>query len=200
MATYFGGLPPLIIGDEALVDRVTFFFDPDDDEKDEFVNRVHSRLEGLSTASPPWIASRNEPDLGRWTLARAGEPSVELRGIPWGAAGPVLDGLDDVQNLERLLCAVMGKAYPDQVARIAGWLDEIREFRASLHPGQRLKWKAAVLLWAALTDEQSTTDGGIPSRFLGQHKPPRTADFFEEYVRPELESQALHEGLAWVFA
>lgn len=190
----FEQLPPQVAGDEARHDRLAFVFDPDGDAPDAFVDRVHTALSGLASVASPWEVTREAPE--RWLLRRAGEEAVALRGIAWRADGPTLGGLDDFQNLERLLCRVLGSAYPDLEPKVATWLGEIRAVRG---PTKALKWKAAVLLWAALVDEAATSDAGIASRFLGQHKFPG-GDGFGRFVAPQLEAVGLVESLAWVFA
>lgn len=193
----FGSFGPQIESDEACIDRVAFLYDPDGDRPGAFVDRVHAELQTLQTGTTPWKVTR-EPGGESWTLERASEAPVSLRGIAWTADGPVPGGLDDLHNLERLLCRVMGAAYPDQEPRVVAWLTEIRAARVSL--GLKApKWKAAVLLWAALVDEAATGDAGIASRFLGQHKRKGCDDFFATYVAPQVEGAGLRESLAWIF-
>lgn len=192
-ALVFGSLPPQLVDDEAQVDRVAFFFDPDADAPNAFVDRVDRELRKNLQR---WIATREAPD--RWTLARPNEAAVSLRAVAWGADGPPIGGLDDFQNLERLLCRVMGTAYPDLETCVAAWLAQITAKRRDLSL-RAPKWKTAVLLWAALVDEAATSDAGIPSRFLGQHKHALGGDFFADHVAPRVQAAGLDEPLAWTF-
>jgi len=190
LCAWLESLAPQVEGDETQHDRVAFVFDPDGDAPDAFVNKIDRMLKGL----PSWTIVR-QPEGALWTLARADEPPVVLRGVPWNASGPTFGGLADHQNLERLLCRVLGSAYTDWAPIIAGWLDTIRAQRGA---GKSLKWKAAVLLWAACVDEGATGDAGITSRFLGQHKFPG-GDGFVRYVLPELEAAGMRAALDWIF-
>jgi len=188
-------LPPLVAGDEARHDRVAFVFDPDGDPPNAFVDRVHGALGALSSVASPWSIARDASG-DRWNLSRAGEEPLALRGVAWRADGLTLGGLDDLQNLERLLCRVLGAAYPALEPMVARWLGEVRAARP---PAKAIKWKAAVLLWAALVDEGATSDAGIASRFLGQHRFPG-GDGFARFVAPQLDAAGLREPLAWVFS
>jgi len=196
----FQSFPVQIAGDESHSERVAFFYDPDKDPPGAFNNKVDQALQALSIGATPWTVTR-EAKGDRWTLVRAGEAAISLRGIAWHGDGPVLDGLDNLQNLERLLCRVMGATYPEQETLVARWLDEIRTARLALDAKATKppKWKAAVLLWAALVDESATSDAGIASRFLGQHKPPGVDDFHATSVAPQIQASSLEEPLGWVF-
>jgi hypothetical protein len=190
MGAWLESLAPQVEGDETRHDRVAFVFDPDGDAPDAFVNKVDRVL----TALPTWsVVHRAEG--ATWRLTRADEPPIELCGVAWNASGPPFDGLADHQNLERILCRVLGSAYAEWAPIVAGWLDTIRDKRGA---GKALKWKAAVLLWAACVDEGTTGDAGITSRFLGQHKFPG-GDGFQRYVLPELEASGMRSALDWIF-
>lgn len=190
LCAWLESLAPQVEGDEARHDRVAFVFDPDGDAPGVFVHKMDHALRGL----PRWSVVR-EPEGVTWTLTREGESPIALRGVAWSASGPTLDGLADHQNLERLLCRVLGEAYPDWVPTVADWLATIGSRRA----GKALKWKAAVLLWAACVDEGATGDAGIASRFLGQHKFPG-GEGFVRYVLPEIEKAGMRPSLDWIFA
>ena len=189
-------LPPQVAGDEARYDRVAFVFDPDGDRPGAFVDRVHGALGALSSVASPWLVTR-DPGGETWSLSREAEESVALRGVAWRADGPTLGALDDLQNLERLLCRVLSASYPTLEPMIARWLAEIR---ATRQPTKSLKWKAAVLLWAALVDEGATSDTGIASRFLGQHRFPGGDGGFARFVEPQIDAAGLREPLGWIFS
>lgn len=194
VATAIRGLPPQMPGDEARTDKIAVLYDPDDDAPGAFEARVDKEL---NASLPLWAIQRS--NFSCWNLRRGQEEPVELSLIAWKANGPVLDGLPDQQNLERLISQIMVLAYPNERTRIEGWLSDIQELRRRLTSSKAPKWKAAVLLWAALVDDQVTADAGMASRFFGQHTHGLGGDFFKDYVEPCIQASGLGKALEWVF-
>ncbi len=158
---------------------------------------MHTTLLQLPSEPVGW-SIRREAELDRWTLRRGQESPIEVRGVPWRTPTPIPDSLPDCQKLERVLCGVLSRAYPAGTQLVEGWLEEIRASRATFGNTRQIKWKAAVLLWAALVDESSTSEAGIASRFFGQHVHCTGADFFASFVQPALASASLVEALDWL--
>lgn len=194
VAGAIGGLPPQIRGDETRTDKIAVLYDPDDDQPGAFAGRIDKQLK---TSLISWTIENKNPE--HWALRRNTEEELELKSIAWNANVPVLDGLPDHQNLERLISQIMLSAYPNEKNRIEGWLSDIQNVRKSLPRAKVPKWKAAVLLWAALLDDQATSDVGITSRFFGQHSHGSGANFFNDFVKPSLQSSGMDQALSWVF-
>lgn len=188
------GLPAQISGDEARTEKMAVFYDPDADKPGDFEARIDKELKALASS---WKVQKNTP--GHWLLRRDQEEAIELRAIAWKGAGALLDGLPDEQNLERLICQIMGSAYAGEQQRIETWLTAIQGARPLLKL-KAPKWKAATLLWAALVDDQATSEVGIASRFMGQHKYALGGDFFKDHIEPCVKASGLDEPLGWVFA
>ncbi len=140
--------------------RFALVYDPDVKTPSQFEDAVHA---ALTVGAPAWTLAKNGP---RWTLTRFGE-TISLTAIPWCCDGPVLDSLPNVQNLERVLCAILAETYPAGVAYIEAWLEEIRDFRKELEITAVPTWKAAIHLWCALVDDDKT-EAAVAKRFLGQ--------------------------------
>lgn len=140
--------------------RFALVYDPDAWTVEDFEAAVS---EALAAKATDWAIQQSGSS---WTLQREGE-SVLLRAIPWCIDGDVLDSLPDVQNLERVLCTVLGETYPSGVTTVAECIERFREQRKQLGIDRDLSWKAAIHLWCALVDD-AATDSTAPKRFLGQ--------------------------------
>lgn len=162
LAEFLEGLPPLA-GDPSpdRYSRVLVLFDPDADSIGTFCDGLEDAVRITKWTLHPLTSGR--PGRGWWARRDPGERLlVEARA--WSTTGDVLDGLADEQNLERVLCQVLARAYPDDVEWVAARLDEIRQRRDKVP-----RWKAAVHLWCALVDDKAD-ELSAPARFLGQHK------------------------------
>lgn len=159
VATLLAGLPPQQgqRGDDRTA-SVSVIFDPDDDRASTFYSDVDSTV--LRDA-PTWQLKEITP--GRFRASRGAAERVLIRLIHWRADNTVLNGLPDVQDLDRLLCQIAGSAYPADETLVRGWLAQIAQ-----RPGRAPKWKAAVHLWCALIEERAT-EVSAAARFLGQN-------------------------------
>lgn len=169
--------------EEAKVRRIAAVFDPDEEPVTAFHKGVAS---SVAREAPDWRLV--QVGSGTWLARRMPGERVQVRAIPWRAPGPVVDGLADHQNLERLLCAVAKAAYPAEAAIVERWLTEITTVS-----GKTPKWKAALHLWCALVD-QSASELNAATRFLHQNgdcKP---------HVSPALEKVGLLRALRPLFA
>jgi hypothetical protein len=158
-------------------DRLAIVFDPDVRSVAELEEAVDStlRLGGFT-----WVPDTMD------RLITVGARTMLLRIIPWRSPDPVVGGLDDKQNLDRLLCAVAARAFPADAPIVTRWLGEARD--AGKQPG----WKAAVHLWCALVAEkQSETNAA--AHFLHQDKTCR------QHVQPTLALASLETDAAWLF-
>lgn len=158
-------LPPQIgPGDESSVGLVGVVFDPDDATVPSF----HAEVENaVRTHAREWVLA-GIGAAGVWSARREAGELLEVRAVHWRAPGGVVDGLPDQMNLERLLCAVLVAAYPQDVEHIERWLTEIREVSkaAGRKPGT---WKAAIHVWLAAVHEKAD-DINAASRFLHQQR------------------------------
>jgi hypothetical protein len=111
-----------------------------------------------------------------------------ITAIPWRSGDPVVDDLPDTQSLDRLLCAIAGRAHPGHTAMVERWL---REARAEL--GVQPKWKAALHLWCALV-EPAASPVNAATRFLGQNHN------CTPHVSPALIAGGLLARIAEIFA
>ncbi len=187
-------LPPQVQGDEARTEQMFVCFDPDEDTIEAFATTIERALNALDG---PWSVAAAHPLA--WTVRHASDEPITVALVPWATEPtPPIGGLHDVINLDRLLHDVLARAYPSEVARIGGWLDAIAQFRATQPKVRKPKWKATILLWAALVDDQATTERGLASRFLGQHD--AMPKFFDTAVRPTLVATGLDRALAPLFA
>jgi len=156
-------LPPQVGSpDESYVSLVAVVFDPDEKPAEDF----HAELErSVRTHSLAWTLTR-AGTASTWRAQREAGEEVEIRAVHWRAPGDVLDGLPDHTNLERLMCAVAAKAWPDEVEHVARWLGEINGRRQA---GQRkpATWKAAIHVWLAAVYDKAD-ESNAASRFLHQ--------------------------------
>jgi hypothetical protein len=163
LAENLGALRPQVgAGDEGRVSLLAVVFDPDEEPAERF----HGELAAAVKAHAPAWTLADGASPGTWRAEREAGEQVEIRAVHWRAPGGVLDGLPDHANLERLVCAVTAKAYPDDLAHVARWLTEINERRRD--GGRKpASWKAAVHVWlAAVYDKVDVLNAA--SRFLHQ--------------------------------
>jgi hypothetical protein len=148
--------------DESHLSLLGVVFDPDDEQAGGFHAEIERTVHEHARA---WtLAGGGAPGL--WRAQREAGEEVLVRAVDWRAPGDVLDGLPDHRNLERLLCAVLAKAYPDDVAEVARWLDEIGAARGRARR-KPATWKAAIHVWlAAVYDKADELNAA--SRFLHQ--------------------------------
>lgn len=174
--------------DESRVSLVSVVFDPDDEEVADFhaeiarAVREHARAWTLVDAAAPGI----------WTATREAGEVVDVRAVHWRAPGGVLDGLPDQANLERLLCAVLASAYPEDHARVAEWLTQIGERRAAARR-KPPTWKTAIHLWLATVYDKAD-EHNAASRFLHQQ------DECKPHVQPVLDQVGLLDDLRLLLA
>lgn len=178
LATSLNALAPF--AGERSQDRTTHLitlFDPDGDGETRFHKELQSTVQ---KASPDWalqpITVQKRSGAAWWARRNPGE-RVFVRALAWSADGGVLDGLRDEHNLERVLCRVLARAYPNDVTLVADWLTEITRRRNNKPP----RWKAAIHLWSALVDEKAT-EHTAAARFFGQHDlcAPHVVDVLKE--------------------
>lgn len=158
-------LPPQVgPGDESSVGLVAVVFDPDDATVPSF----HAEVEKAVRVHATEWSFTGGASAGIWSAQRAVGEIVEVRAVHWRAPGGVVDGLPDQMNLERLLCAVLAAAYPQDVEHFERWLTEIREVSkaAGRKPGT---WNAAIHVWLAAVYEKAD-DINAASRFLDQQR------------------------------
>lgn len=163
VATTLIGLPPQAgERDEDRVSVVAAVFDPDEGQPGDFHAEL---LRALRDHADTWtVADASAP--GMWRATRDAGEWVDVRAVHWRATGEPLDGLPDHSNLDRLLCAVAAKAYPDDVAHAARWLGEINQRRHDMRR-KPATWKAAVHVWlAAVYDKADELNAA--SRLLHQ--------------------------------
>lgn len=154
IAAYLAQLPPQIEPQgEVTVDLVAVVFDPDGDPEASF----HRDIERATMATGWTLTPKSS---GAWTATRQPDEVIGLRAIPWRASGDVIGGLPDFRNLERVLCAVLARAYQPEAQIVERWLTEIR----ARSPG----WKAALHLWCALVEEKAT-ELNVAARVLHQN-------------------------------
>lgn len=164
LADNLAALPPRPDpNDESSVSLLSVVFDPDDEPASHFhvqlerAIREHAREWTLDEASSP----------GVWRAHRSAE-EIDIRAVHWRAPGEELAGLPDHANLERLLCAVLAKAYPEDKKLVAGWLTQIRKRQQSV--GRKLVgWKGAIHVWLATVYEKAD-DINAAARILHQQK------------------------------
>jgi hypothetical protein len=154
--------PQVDPADESYVSLVAAVFDPDEKTAADFHNEL---THAIGERAPAWtITAGSTP--GVWQVQREAGEQVEVRAVDWRAPGGVLDGLPEHKNLERLLCAVLAKAYPGDVPAVERWLTEIGAARTTA--GRKPPtWKAAIHVWLAAVYEKAD-DLNAASRFLHQ--------------------------------
>lgn len=170
--------------DEARVSLVSVVFDPDDKAAGAFHDDL---VRAIGDRAPGWTLTATDLP-GVWRAAREPGEQLEIRAVHWRAPGAVLDGLPDHANLERLLCAVLAKAYADDKDHVARWLAEIdaARRRAGRKPAS---WKGAIHIWlAAVYDKVDEVNAA--SRVLHQQ------DECKPHVRPVLDDVGLLTDLA----
>ena len=156
IAAYLAQLPPQIEPQgEATVANLAVVFDPDGDPEASFHRDIEKTVVAQAT---DWTLAPKSP--GAWTATRQPGEVVELVAIPWRAPGGVVDGLPDYRNLERVLCAVLARAYQAEAVIVERWLTEIQSRKPA--------WKAALHLWCALVDEKAT-ELNVAARVLHQN-------------------------------
>ncbi|MEO7328157.1 MAG: hypothetical protein ABI193_06245 [Minicystis sp.] len=166
-------------GDESFVSMVAAIFDPDDQPPEVF----HAELEqAIREHASAWTLAAPSAS-GCWRVQRAGGDPIEVRAVHWRAPGNVLDGLADQVNLERLLCAVLEKAYPSDVERVAQLLTEIGRARQAMDR-KPPTWKAAIHVWLAMVYEKAD-ELNAASRVLHQ----------QDECKPHVESVLIEVGL-----
>ena len=145
---------------EDRVTRLGIVFDPDADAREVFENDL---LNHVSTVAEGWII-RPAQKHHRWTARRVADGyRLIIHAVAWRAASVTLAALPDWSNLERLLCGVAARAYPDEAKLVERWLGEM-DLATHAHP-----WKAALHLWCALVEAKSD-EHSAPARFLHQNK------------------------------
>jgi hypothetical protein len=146
--------------DESHVALIAVVFDPDADP----VTGFHIEIErAVQAHAPAWTLTGG---AGTWRAERDVGEVVDVRAVHWRAPGGVLDGLPDHANLERLLCAVAARAYPDDLAHVDRWLTEIGA-RCRTAGRKPPRWKAAVHVWLAAVYEKADEENAA-ARFLHQ--------------------------------
>lgn len=169
--------------DESAVSLLAAVFDPDDDPPGRFCAEVERTMRERAVA---WALAETDAP-GVWCARRGTSEQVEIRAVHWRAPGEVLGGLLDHANLERLLCAVLAKAYPEDNDHVARWLREIAERQRAA--GRKLAgWKAAIHVWSAVVYEKAD-ENSAAARFLHQHKACRP------HVEPTLQETGLLDDL-----
>jgi hypothetical protein len=168
--------------DESYVSLMAVVFDPDDEPASRFHDQI---MRAIQQHAPAWTLSETGTP-GVWRALR-GTEGIDIRAVHWRAAGPVLDGLPDEMNLERVLCAVLAKAYPDDKDHVARFLAEIGE-RQRAAGRKPARWKAAVHVWLALVYEKAD-EFSAPARVLHQQ------DACKAHVQPALAETGLLEDL-----
>jgi hypothetical protein len=187
LATALSGRPPQTgaRGDE-LVRRLVALYDPDEEGEPGFVRRVG---DALRTKATDWTIQAHSTCRGGAWLMRREDAKVLVRTLAWRAGGDDHVALPRVQNLERVLCRVLVRAYPAEVEIVDRWLAEIGDWRGSEPKRRAMKWKAAIYLWSALVADHVPMQGA-PDQFLGQHDP----------CKPHVESVLREAGLYGEFA
>jgi hypothetical protein len=126
------------------------------------VSTLHKKVaDALRDGAPAWRTEVVAP--GRWTARRANHEIIEIQAVHWRATTPIIRGLPDEQNLERLLHDVLAQAFTNEMALIERWLGEMAA------TGRSPSWKGVIHLWCALTDDKAS-EITVSERFLGQNK------------------------------
>jgi hypothetical protein len=178
LATKLHGLPVENSSDDPnALERITVLFDPDDESPDKMYARL---ADEVATNAKAWKLDGNPGD---WFARRDASQAVIVRAVHWRSPGGVVDGLPDLQNLERLLCRVTAVAYPTEAKTVERWLSEISE------AGKKPSWKAAIHLWCALVEPKGD-ESNIPARFLHQNQTCRP------HARAAIEQVSLFKDLS----
>jgi len=182
LATALSQIPPQKQGKDAdALQRITVLYDPDDEPAESMCTKLTNQVAAeakewaLEGGGDEWRARRSSDGL-----------TLVVRAVPWRAPGDVVDGLEDKQNLERLLCFVAAAAYPNKATVVERWLGEMSS------AGGQPSWKAALHLWCALV-EVKATEANAPARFLRQNEDCRP------HVKPTLENVSLLRDLSVAF-
>jgi hypothetical protein len=157
--------------------QITVLFDPDEEPR----HRMYARLEEQIAAEAKSWKLEGQP--GDWIARRNASETVVVRAVHWRSPGSVVDGLPDYQNLERLICYVAAKAYPQEAKMVERWLGEISA--ADKEPC----WKAALHLWCALV-EHKADERNAAARFLHQN------DTCRPHVREAIQEVSLFRDLS----
>jgi hypothetical protein len=141
-------------GDVALLATV---FDPDSSSEAEFHGQIQQAIAG---GAPAWTL--NIEREGVWSAHRGSE-TLTVHCVAWRGPGPVVDALPDHQNIERLLCAIAARAYPQEATLVERWTGEI----TTLRKPKAQRWKVALHLWCALVCDKAS-EHSAAARFLHQ--------------------------------
>lgn len=183
LADQLASMVPYSDGEPEWSTDIGIVFDPDNEAPES--GFIPSLAAAISESASGWTVSERLANQD-WIATRSTEERVRLHPIPWRGTGAPLDSLGNEQSLERLLCSMAAKAYPDQVALVARWLDEFPS-------GSKKSWKGAVHLWCALV-ESDQNEATAPARFLHQNR------LCKPHVVEMLESLGLTKELAPLFA
>jgi hypothetical protein len=143
--------------DPAAIKWVCVVYDPDEQDENAYCAELSAAIERRARS---WNV--RQVSTGEWTAERGPFERVLIRAIPWRGPGPVADSLADKQSLDRLLCAVAARAFPDDALMVNKWLMELNTL------GKNPGWKAALHLWCALVEEKAS-ELNAPVRFLHQN-------------------------------
>lgn len=157
--------------------QITVLFDPDEEPLDRMYTRLVDRI---AAEARSW---KLEGQPGDWIARRNASETVVVRAVHWRSPGSVVDGLPDCQNLERLVCYVAAKAYPQEAKIVERWLGEIHATE------KKPCWKAAVHLWCALVEHKSD-ERNAAARFLHQN------DTCRPHVREAIREVSLFKDLS----
>jgi hypothetical protein len=178
-AKLLGGLPRVKMTDDPDgIGRIWVVYDPDGQGADAFCRAIAPAFE--KHASQWKLTPGGRAD---WVAERDPGERVSLAAIAWRAPDGVVDGLADTQSLDRLVCAVAARAFPEESRVVHRWLDELTA------SGKRPGWKAALHLWCAVVEQKANEDTAAV-RFLGQNR------LCEAHARGALEEVSLLKDLA----
>lgn len=163
-------------------------YDPNGEGRQAFCDRVTKAIEKDRT----W---RIEGRLQSDAVAKASATcSLQIRCIAWRDSDPITDanaalGASE-ENLERFLCAVAAKRYPEHKPMIARMLADISVLE---HPKRWKYWKAALHLWCAVVVPRSSAEN-VAAEFLQQD------EVSTPHVRAVLQEAGLETHFAALFS
>ncbi len=133
------------------VEHVAVLFDPDTDTESAEFARLQ---EVIDAKRGEWQVARQQTQahVAQWSFERRPSDRVTVHAIPWRCSGPLVDALEDAQNLERLECEILTKAFPGLTSVVARWINEMRDAH-----GCQPTWKTAIHLWCALVEPKQST-------------------------------------------
>jgi len=143
--------------DPEAIEWICIVYDPDEPDENAYCTELLAAIERRAQSWRIGLVS-----IGEWTAERGPGELVRVRAVPWRAPGAVADRSADKQSLDRLLCSVAARAFPEDARIVERWLMELNEL--GKHPG----WKAALHLWCALV-EQKASESNAAARFLRQN-------------------------------